>query len=242
MQTFAGTSSSSAFAPRLDDADLLAALRDQLAKAIDRLRELRSMPIDPSIADEIAEIRFFAARLGRRLRALGQDGLLHVSVVSSHSLIEVLQAAVEEIREECGRRGIDARIEIEDTPPPMWVDRDQLIEALRCSLDDAMSSGRTQAIIINVAETHGQVELTVRAQDGEGSTEIDGPRFEEPAILRHEVARRLLDLMGGQTQLRVEDNFREVTLHLPPGRAPGAVQRERSREGRVFVFPTPTAA
>lgn len=236
------TDAPSSYNLRLDDADLLAALRDQLARAVDRLRELRSQAIDANVADEIAEIRFFAARLGRRLRTLGQDGLLHLSVVTSQSVTDVVDAAMEEVHEECARRGIDARVEVEDMPPPMWVDREQLIEAVRCAIDDVLADTRTRSMQMTVGRNRfGRVELTLRGELSEDGSVTDGPRMAEPVLLRQEVAHRLLDLMGGDTRAFFDGQTREIVLSLPQGRPPSSA-KERAREGRVYVFPTPSAA
>jgi two-component system NtrC family sensor kinase len=230
---------------------IVAAMRPRLGETMQRLVELRAMPVSPEVLEELMTLEFHGARLARRLRALGQDEIMSFSVREPRTIRELLERVVEEVDEDCGRRAIELALQVEPALPDMWLDGEQLVEALRCILDNAIEAiGKGGHIVVRASASPGGVELAI-GNDGPPVSGDILPHAFSPGVssrrsgpgqgLGLTIVKAVADAVGGNVRIASDEAWTEVALRLPRARnvSPAA---QPAGCGRNWVFPLPTAA
>jgi len=229
---------------------IVAAMRGRLAETLERLAEVRTRPVSPEVLEELMSLEFQGARLARRLRALGQEGIMTFSVRAPRTIGEILQRVVGEVTEDCARRQIALDLDVMPALPDMWLDGDQLVEALRCILDNAIEAiGRHGRITIGARLASGGIELAVGNDGPPVPGEILPHAFRAGVSSRRSgpgeglgltIVKAVADAVGGNVHLASNEGWTEVAMSLP--RARNAATEASSGRGRNWVFPLPTAA
>ncbi|MBI2896553.1 MAG: ATP-binding protein [Deltaproteobacteria bacterium] len=233
---------------------IVAAMNERLLATLDRLKELRSRPVTPEVVDELTSIQFRGSRLSRRLRVLGHQGLLTLSARSLREPAELLRAAVGEVEEDCEARGIEIAVEADDGLPALWLDPEQVVESLRCILDNAIEAiGRDGKIVARASGTNGDVVLSVGNDGPPFAPEILPRAFAAGVSSRREgpgeglgltIVRRIADGLGGDARIETDQEWTEISLSIP--RTLARRLREDAepdaRPSRTWVFPVPRAA
>lgn len=228
---------------------IVATMRQRLLATMQRLVELRALPVSPEVVDELMAIEFHGARLARRLRALGEEGIMSFSVRAPRTIRELLERVIDEVAEDCDRRGIALELDVEPALPDMWLDGEQLVEALRCILDNAIEaickSGR---VIVRARSSSVGIELAVGNDGPPVSREILPHAFSAGVSSRRSgpgeglgltIVKRVADAVGGNVRIASEQGWTEVALTLPRVRN---ANPETEGRGRNWVFPLSTAA
>ena len=134
---------------------LSVAIRGRLSAALERMRDLHRGPTDRELAEELSALQYRGSRWGRRLQRIEQQGLLTLSARGLHAPRRLLEDVVLEFDDECLDRGIILEDVSESNAAPMWVDAEQLIEALRCVLESCISQAKDGARIRLFLEEEG---------------------------------------------------------------------------------------
>ena len=188
--------------------ELATAIRRRLRAALRRLGELDRLPTDRELAQEIDALQFRGARWGRRLQRIERDGLMNFGARELHQPERLLSAVIEEFEDECLSRGISLE-EIEaDEAEPMWVDADQVVEALRCVLESCIAQADTGGCLsLSIQDEGRYCGFTVRAQ---GIAQVGMDELDATMI------RELLESAGGHVRIE-EVDFSQflITLRLP---------------------------
>jgi hypothetical protein len=188
--------------------ELAAQIRRRLWAALRQLGDLNRLPTDRELAQEIDELQFRGARCDRRLQRIERDGLMSFGARELHQPERLLSAVIEEFEDECLSRGILlGEIETGEAEP-MWVDAEQVVEALRCVLEGCIAQADTGASLSLAIQDDGRYcGFTVRA-DGVGLMGMD----KLDATMIHE----LLESAGGHVRIEEIDSAQFlITLRLP---------------------------
>lgn len=213
--------------------ELIAATRAELHSALHLLSDLRQRTVTPTLVDELASARYRALRLGHCLERLEQEGLLAVVARRLQSPTLIVKEALRDVRDECERRQITLDVELDAKADNVWLDPDQLDEALRCVLDEGMTRiGRGGMIRVR---TRGRRESHVITITHDGSAPGDelAPRIlaQIAATSRTAITTREEDGWVTTVIRLANHDLRIVAAEVP-------VQPTCRR----WVFPAPTAA
>ena len=194
-----------------------------------RARDLRTKPIDGNWADELAMLRHRGLRLGHRLERLEHEGLLNLAACRPFAPDRLLAQVLTEIADECERRGITTRLCTEALEVHPGLDPDQLREAVRCALDEALvrvGSGGTVELM--AAQQGDAIEVTVR-HDGRG------PGGDPLAL---DLLEHLAESLDAELSTHRAARWTRIVLSLPVD----SFEDLEDEPTREWVFPTPTAA
>ena len=186
--------------------DLSLAIRGRLSAALDRMRDLHRGPTDRELAEELSALQYRGSRWGRRLQRIEQQGLLTMSARGLYAPARLLEDVVLEFDGECLDRGIILEDVPESDADPMWVDAEQLIEALRCVLESCISQAKDGARIRLFMEEEG--DCCCFTVDASGVH----PHFDE---LTGYTIHQLLAGVGGHARVITSGERLTVTLRLP---------------------------
>lgn len=232
---------------------IVSAMHERLMASLERLKELRSRPVTAEVADELASIQFRGSRLSRRLRVLGHQGLLTLSARSLRGPDELLRAAVAEVEEDCEARGIEVEVEVAEHLPALWLDPEQVIEALRCILDNAIEAiGRGGKIVARARCTDDDVVLSIVNDGPPVDPEILPRVFAAGVSSRRNgpgegigltIVQRVAAGLGGTARIDSGD-WTVLSLSIPRRLAQRLSHEAEpgSRPSRTWVFPIPRAA
>jgi signal transduction histidine kinase len=202
----------------------------RITRALERTRtELESVLIDVKratsaarrleLVDHALRLHFLGSRLGKRLTRLGDGGLLTLSAIREANVATVIRECALEIAPECRRRHIVLELRLDPLLPPTWIDTEQLAEAIRCLLDDAMAALPEQGTLFIEARNDGY-GIAIMVHDDrprEGGLGLDaGELF---------VASRFADALDGDLERRALAGgtyvLTETILRIPEVRAVG---------------------
>ncbi|MCA9627184.1 MAG: HAMP domain-containing protein [Myxococcales bacterium] len=156
------------------------------------------------------------------------------------NLSDVVEEALEFIRKDLGRRGVELHIDLEPSPPPVLLDEAQLKQALFNLVrngGDAMPDGGE--LWVSVKHDDPDVLLIVE-DEGAGIEPEARERLFEPFFstksqgtgLGLPITRQIIEAHGGSISVEPrEPRGTRFTIRLPrcePEREPGSFERERS--------------
>lgn len=142
--------------------DLVATLRSELEETLDAAQDIASEAATTESVDRLLRLHFQGTRLARRLHALGEDGLIALTAERIESASEIVKGVIAEVANECRRRSIGIDATIGEELGASWLDREQIAEAVRCLLDDALNgSAAGTNIEVKVERELGGVSFVV---------------------------------------------------------------------------------
>ncbi len=192
----------------IDGVKLAAAIRRRLRIALRRLGELNRLPTDRELEHELDALQFRGARWGRRLQRIERDGLMRFGARELCRPARLLSEIIDEFEDDCLSRGILLEeIEVDDLEP-MWVDAEQVVEALRCILEACIAQAESGAqLFLSVHDEGRYCGFSVRAE---------GVELSEIEALDVAMIHELLEGAGGNVRIEEIDYSRFlVTLRLP---------------------------
>jgi hypothetical protein len=185
----------------------LARLRRELLRMARELAALREAPGTAESIERAMRLRFHQTRLVARLQAIESSGLLALSARRLVDPVALVRSAALEVKTELERRGARLMLELSGDGALVWLDAEQVIEAIGCLLDDAVcqaDAGGTVALHAHVTDTY----LTVTVQDDRRRAAW---KATDPVLL----AAQLLSASDGELRRRSAPGLVEVALIVP---------------------------
>lgn len=220
---------------------ILATTRTRMWDTLDQLRALRNRPVSPELVDQIDALQLESTRLARRLRVLGEPGILTMQRARLARPAQLVCEAVAEVEAECARRTIGIAIEPSLEPERGWLPAESTIEAIRSLLDAALATTAAHGTIVaRIAEDKGTVRITI-THDGPtlARPALDTPSDDDDTLSESDVVRGLVERIGGH--LEQDSATNGATLGLPARGGPSE-GRSEERDSSPWIFPVPTAA
>lgn len=218
---------------------ILVTTRARMWDTLDRLRVLRNRAVSPELVDQIDALQIEGARLARRLRVLGEPGLLTMRKNRIGRPAQLVCEAVAEVEAECERRQVAIAIEPAPQGEHGWLQAEATIEAVRSVLDAALATAAAHATLrLRVTQRDASVRITIGRIGGGDSPAADVESSDDDDdATEGEVVASLVERCGGQ----LEHGDDGTTLVLP---AHDDVDRAEAceRDSMPWIFPVPTAA
>ena len=191
--------------------ELVTSVRAELDETLGAAESIAIDHVTPEVVDELIRLHFQGTRLSRRLRALGEEGLTQMSAERMEDIEEIVTSVIAEVRAESQRRHITMEIEIETRIGQVLLDREQIAEALRCLLDDALSGAMAgTTVTISVARKLGKIAFGVSYRQP-GVTYSD--TMKDRAALQ--VAWRVVESAGGKMTRKHSGPWSETRFWIP---------------------------
>lgn len=191
--------------------------RAELEVVLGELENARSVELRLELVDRALCLHFLGSRLSRRLSMLGDGGLLALSAIREADVASIVRACAAEVATECRRRQISLDLRIDSGLGTTWLDAEQLLEAVRCLIDDAMEALAAQGTLALEARSDAQGLAIVIRDDRQRSRETTAHSSD---LL---VASRFAEALDGELERRsagpLTKAITETVLRIPETRA-----------------------
>ena len=202
--------------------EMVSAIRRRLRHALQRIGELNRLPTVNELSEELDALQFRGAHWGRRLMRFERDGLMRFGARGVHEPDWLLSEVVAEFEDEALRRGVFLENTSEvDFSRSLWIDGEQVTEALRCVLEAC------------IAHAPNGARLTAYLVDDQHCCRFDirthGVGLSGLEELDHALIHGLVESAGGS--IRIEEiSFEEFLFSIRFERG-SALEAERDDEG-----------
>ena len=185
--------------------------RAELEVVLGEVNDARSIGLRLELVDRALRLHFLGSRLGRRLSMLGEGGLLALSAIRETDIASIVRECAIEVAPECRRRQISLELRIDDGLRSTWLDAEQLAEAVRCLIDDAMAALPEEGTLELEArnDAHG-LAILVRDDRKRANGPSDGGDLY--------VAARFADALDGELERHPDSltaTITETVLRIP---------------------------
>jgi signal transduction histidine kinase len=191
--------------------------RAELEVVLEEVHHARSVELRLELVDRALRLHFLGSRLSRRLSMLGEGGLLALSAIRETDIASVVRECAAEVSPECARRRITLDLRLDPGLRATWLDAEQLAEAVRCLIDNAMEALPDDGTLFLEArnDEHG---LSVLVRDDR--TEHGDPKAHGSELF---IAARFAEALDGELMRRaagpLANAVTETVLHIPVMRA-----------------------
>lgn len=191
--------------------DLLSSLRADLERTAEEASDLcGGVPTQESVS-KLLRLHFYGERLVQRIRALGEDGLVAVTAERTESALDIVHTVLAEVQNECRRTHITLSADLGAGLDLAFLDREQISEAVRCLLDDALRAAAPGTEISVKAERRdGQIVFTVAHR--QAGLSYERSRRDEKALI---VASCIAETCGGALTRTHDGPWSETALWIP---------------------------
>jgi hypothetical protein len=217
---------------------ILVTTRARMWDTLDRLRVLRNRTVSAELVDQIDAVQVEGTRLARRLRVLGEPGLLTMRKNRIGRPAQLVCEAVAEVESECERRQIAIAIEPSPQGERSWLPAEATIEAVRSLLDEELATAAAHGTLrLRVTEHDASVRITIGHMGGAKPPMAVVESSDDGDATEGEVVASLVERSGG----RLERTDEGTTLVLPAQNDEGRAEA-CERDSSPWIFPVPTAA
>jgi signal transduction histidine kinase len=191
--------------------------RAELEIVLGEVTNARTVELRLELVDRALRLHFLGSRLSRRLSMLGEGGLLALSAIRETDVASIVRECAAEVAPECGRRQISLDLRLDPGLRSTWLDAEQLSEAVRCLIDNAMEALSEQGTLFLEArnDAHG---LSILVRDDRGERDEAAPHGSELYV-----AARFAEALDGELMRHpaglLADVVTETILRIPVTRA-----------------------
>lgn len=191
--------------------DLLSSLRADLERTASEANELcEGVPTRETVS-KLLRLHFYGERLTQRIRALGEDGLVSVTAERTESALEIVQTVMSEVQDECRRSHVTLTANVGGGLELAFLDKEQISEAVRCLLDDALRAAAPGTeITLGAARIEGRIGFSVTHR--QSGISYERTRRDEKALI---VASCIAETCGGQLTRTHDGPWSETALWIP---------------------------